>query len=300
VLSVLIPVYNIDCSILVDALLKQFHKAKIEYEIICMDDASTMEIKSKVHLEKNPKVKLNKQEKNLGRSSIRNLLADTAQYEWLLFIDADTYPSSDLYIQNYIKKIKEPDAKPVVFGGIDYRLFDLTSDNYLRYKYGTEREKIPVDKRNKKPYLTMLLSNTLIQKSVFDKVKLNSNIKKYGHEDAVFSYDLFTNAIEVTHINNPVYHTGIENNDVFLDKTKVAVENLLHLHQLGIIDPKVNKLLKVFIQSKRLGITFMLAQLYKVFGKKLEHFINNQNPSLTIFDFCRLSYMSYLYHYHKY
>ncbi len=299
-LSVLIPVYNIDCSILVDALLKQFHKVKIEYEIICVDDASTTEIKPKVHLGKNPKVRLIKQEKNLGRSSIRNLLVDTAQYEWLLFIDADTFPSSDSYIENYVKTIKEPDAKPVVFGGIDYRLVDLTSDNYLRYKYGTKREKIPVDERVKKPYLTLLLSNTLIHKSVFDKVRLNPNIKKYGHEDAVFSFDLLKNGIEVRHINNPIFHTGIEENEVFLEKTKIAVENLLQLHQKGIINPKVNKLLKVFVNSKRLGITYFLAFFHKLYGKKLEKINKQHNPSLAIFDFCRLSYMSYVYHYHKY
>lgn len=283
-----------------DALLKQLHKAKIPFEIICMDDASTSEIQPKHNLKKHPELKFLKQEINLGRSAIRNLLVENAQFEWVLFLDADTFPSSELYIKNYLENIKSSEPNLIVFGGIDYRLVDLTSDNYLRYKYGTEREKIPVDKRNKKPYLTMLLSNTLLHKSIFDKVKLNANIKKYGHEDAVFSYDLFTNGFEVKHINNPVYHTGIENNDIFLEKTKIAVENLLLLHKMGIISPKVNKLLKVFLRTKATGLSFVLAHFYKFFGEKLEKLNNNQNPSLTIFDFCRLNYMCYLYHFHQF
>lgn len=299
-LSILIPVYNIDYSILVDALLKQLQKAKIPFEIICMDDASTVEIHPKYNLKKYPELKFIAQKVNLGRSAIRNLLVENAHYDWLLLLDADTYPSSDIYINNYLEITKKSKSDLIVFGGIDYRLVDLTSNNYLRYKYGTEREKIPVDKRNKKPYLTMLLSNTLIHKSVFDTVKLNNNIKKYGHEDAVFSYDLFTNGFQVKHINNPVYHTGIENNEIFLGKTKVAVENLLFLHKMGIISPKVNKLLSIFLKTKAVGLSFLLAHFYKFFGKKLEKLNNNDNPSLLLFDFCRLNYMCYLYHFHKF
>ncbi len=294
-LSVLIPVYNIDCSVLVEDLLLKLND-EIPYEIICIDDASTMDLINFTKIKNNPNVKHFRQETNLGRSSIRNLLVEKSKYPWLLFLDADTLPVRTDFIQKYVDAIQiNPDFN-IFFGGIQYRSNDLNDSNHLRYRYGMERESNSVEKRNKTPHLSMLMSNTLVHRSIFEKVQLNPIIKKYGHEDAVFSYDLYKKGYKVKHIDNPIYHTGIESNDIFLEKTKIAVENLLNLYELGILNPKVNKLLQTFLQLKSYGITSILSKIYQHLGSRFENKLNKENPSLFLFDMCRLSYLSFLYH----
>lgn len=292
-LSVLIPVYNIDCSALIKSLLEQLQDT-VAYEIICIDDASTVKLNYPDSLKNHPNVKMISQEVNLGRSMIRNLLVEKASYDWFLFLDADTLPVSSNFIKNYIEATKE--QQKIYFGGIKYRAEDINAHNHLRYKYGTERESLSLEVRQKSPYLTMLLSNTLIHKSVFESVKLHKNILKYGHEDAVFSHDLCKKGFEIKHIDNPVFHTGVETNAVFMEKTKVAVENLLHLYHSGIISPKANRLLKIFIRQKNTGVSYLLSFFYKMFGKRLENLNDRKNPSLFIFDMCRLSYICFLHH----
>ena len=45
-------------------------------------------------------------ERNMGRSFVRNRLSEKAKYNWLLFMDADVSPKSNLYIKKYIDNIK--------------------------------------------------------------------------------------------------------------------------------------------------------------------------------------------------
>jgi len=298
VLSILIPIYNFDCTTLVENLLIKINES-VEYEIICIDDCSTESNPGLENLATKKNVVLIKLETNLGRSSIRNLLVEKSKYPWLLFLDADILPVQSTFIENYIDAISEYPGIKVFFGGIKYREIDMQNNNHLRYKYGINRESNQVDKRRKTPHLSMLMSNTILHRSVFDVVQLNPTIKKYGHEDAVFSYDLYKKGYYVKHIHNPVFHTGIETNIVFIEKTKVAVENLLNLYELGILNPKVNKLLQTFLKIKRFGFSRTFAMIYNKFGLKMEQKLDHDNPSLFIFDLFRLSYLCAIYHQKK-
>ncbi len=135
------------------------------------------------------------------------------------------------------------------------------------------------------------MSNTLVHKSVFTKVQFSSQIKEYGHEDAVFSYDLYHADIAVTHLDNPVYHTGIEDNSIFIHKSKTAVENLWNLYQKGLINPEINKLLKWYFKLKFWRIDTILSFIYSRFHLSIEKSLSKKNPSLFIFDLYRLSYL---------
>ena len=53
---------------------------------------------------------------NIGRNANRHLLASMAQYNWLLFIDSDTLPKEDSFIENYLKILEED--HDAVFGGL--------------------------------------------------------------------------------------------------------------------------------------------------------------------------------------
>ena len=106
-LSILIPTYNYDITHLVYELHKQATKAEIDFEIICFDDCSDVFVNEnnlKINSLNNTRIIIS--EKNLGRTDSRQILCNSAIYNWLLFLDADVIPKSDNYIEHYIDKIK--------------------------------------------------------------------------------------------------------------------------------------------------------------------------------------------------
>jgi len=85
-LSILIPTYNYNVYPLVETIEKQVLKANIIFELICLDDGSFSILN-----ENNQKInalancKFIEAKKNNGRTATRQLLAEQAQYNWLLF-----------------------------------------------------------------------------------------------------------------------------------------------------------------------------------------------------------------------
>ena len=293
-LSIVIPVYNINCYPLVKSLLRQLDSCDIKFEIICIDDASTQSFHEHQKFNKIDVVTYIYLEKNIGRSEIRNQLLSETNFEWILFLDADTLPVKTNFIKNYLNQIKAFPKELVANGGLAYDKSALTSNNSLRFKYGNSRESIPAKKRRKSPYSSLLMSNTLLHKSVFTQVQFSSQIKEYGHEDAVFSYDLYHVNIAITHLDNPVYHTGIEENSIFINKSKIAVENLWNLYQNGLIKPEINRLLKWYFKLKFWHLNTILSFLYVRFHPVIEKSLSKKNPSLLLFDLYRLSYLCHI------
>jgi glycosyltransferase involved in cell wall biosynthesis len=287
-LSLLIPTYNYDCFPFVEELHKQLLKEKIDFEIICFDDGS----KSIFNLE-NQKInvlsncKFEILEKNIGRSSIRNLLVKNATYDWILFLDADGFPVRNNFINIYIKSIKESCNR--FSGFIGGRIHKLNQEKNLRIKFGIQREELSVNSRNKTPYRYFFTSNVAIRKNVFENIHFNENLKSYGYEDLLFGNEMRTEGLKVLHINNPVYHLNIENNTVFIDKTKQGLKNLLLLKQQNFIEEKEVKLLKYYDKINRFG-------LRKVIKKKSIFFMNKaiNTSSLFYYDLFKLSYLCYL------
>ena len=46
-------------------------------------------------------------EKNIGRTATRNILAKKAKYDWLLFLDADVIPLNENYIASIYKGARQ-------------------------------------------------------------------------------------------------------------------------------------------------------------------------------------------------
>ncbi len=108
-LSILIPTYNTPCLTLVQTLQQQCQEnIPGKYEIIVADDASTNQTTKRLNnqIPNIPHCKILQNKHNQGRAQIRNQLAQTAKYQWLLFIDADMNITQHNYIQNYIQTIK--------------------------------------------------------------------------------------------------------------------------------------------------------------------------------------------------
>ena len=86
--SVLIPIYNTDVRAFVKQLILQLEKNQLDGEIQCLDDGSNEEFIILNREISNLKfVRYKELNLNIGRSRIRNLLAKTAKFQWLLFAD---------------------------------------------------------------------------------------------------------------------------------------------------------------------------------------------------------------------
>ena len=296
-LSINIPVYNYEVGDLVNQLAAQAEELKIQYEIRVYDDSSEDQIKLRNReITENKHVVYLELENNLGRSSIRNKMGFESNFEYLLFIDADSLPVDKNYIRNFIESLN---PNRVLCGGTAYsHQKPAEPEKYLRWFYGTNREAISAKNRNSKKGFIITSNNFLIEKKVFEKVHFREDINKYGHEDTLLGYDLFRNGIEIFHIENPVEHTGLEDSGIFIDKTKTALKSL---HEItGKILPEDN----VFIQqvhflNKYQSITKYLPTLflrlfYNLFHRSIEHNLNGPKPSLFLFDMYKLGYFSTL------
>lgn len=283
-ISVLIASYNRNVVNLINELHLQLKNATIPFEIICLDDGS----KSVFDLE-NEKVNLlsdcyfESLKINIGRSAIRNLLASKAAYNWLLFLDSDVLPTNSMFISNYLKEIENTNST-VFLGGIKYR--DSNEEKMLRWKFGKKSEEVSALKRSENSFKYFFTANFLINKSTFDAVKFNENIVDYGYEDLLFSKELLKRSIKIIHVENAVYHLGIDTNSVFIDKTKKAIKNLNFLIQKNLIEKEDTKISKLYFKLKPFGIARFLA-FFSVFFEKR----TNQKSSVFYYNLFRITYL---------
>lgn len=287
-ISILIPTYNYDVNCLVEQLIKQAQNCNILYELICIDDGSN----SKVNL-KNERInnlancKFIAFQKNKGLSTTRNILAEEAKYEYLLFIDGDSIIINDNYVNSYINAIKK--NKDVIYGG---RLHpeQASANRKLRWKYGFYIEDSSALSRTQNPYKCILFNNTLIKKSIFNKIKFNNNIKTYGHEDTLFAFDLFNLNASVLHIENPILHGDIDLNKVYFLKTCKSLSNLNKIYSTGLINPNFITFLKIFEKLKFWKLNYIFAYTHIILHPLYKIQLTSNKPSLFVFNLFRVSY----------
>lgn len=288
-LSILIPTYSYNVYPLVVAIQKQCTESNITFEVIVFDDGSGSSLNSeneKINSLQNCLFKAHTE--NRGRSAIRNLLAKTAKYDWLLFLDADTIPASDNLIANYIPYINNDEK--VVYGGIKYQDIKPDKNQLLRWVYGNKREALPVKERAKSPHLRLLTLNFLIKKTVFDNVCFNEDIPNLRHEDTLFSYELMVNKIPVMHIANEVYHLGLDTSEVFIKKSEESVTGLQYLLKNNYLPADYLQIAKTKKRLNRYGVSFFAILAFRLLKKPFQNNLKSNTPSLFIFDIYRLGY----------
>ncbi len=290
-LSILIPTYNYDITALVTAISKQLENVNFPYEIIVADDNSsdkdiTTENKKIVQL---PHCTLFLQDENKGRTFTRNFLAEKANHDWLLFMDADVLPKRESFITDFNIHHTKAD---VVFGGITYEEKAPDTSKILRWKYGKAREAKPVSERKKIPYLSIISQCFLIKKTVF--LEANDFYENVYGVDVLFTQNLEKMKVNVLHIDNPIIHLGLETSGSFIEKSKKGIETLVQFT----IDKKVTEdyrpIQKIYLRLKNnlvLGLFFFIIDTLSSTIKKN---LTSSNPSLFLFDLYRLHYYAKL------
>jgi hypothetical protein len=296
-LSINIPVYNIDARPLVLQLVNQVEVLPFKAEIRVYDDDSEESFKKiNRQLRTTNFVIYTELKKNIGRSAIRNKMGKDSTFEYLLFIDADSEIVSDDYLVNYSKNITN---YSVLCGGTVYsRTPPQDSLKLLRWYYGSKREAISAEKRNNKKGFIITSNNFCIEKKLFSETRFREDIGKYGHEDTLLGFDLYKKGITSFHINNPVKHTGLESAEVFLKKTLTAVENLYFIsEELLENDSDFEKQVNFLNRYKNLTAAipdFLLQKLFPRFRNKLEKNLMGKKPRLLFYDLYKLFYYATL------
>jgi hypothetical protein len=291
-ISVLIPIYNYKAVNLVLEIHNQLDFLNIDFEIICIDDASTLNFIENDEIKLLTNTTYFKLEKNIGRSKIRNLLASKAIYDWLLFLDVDVFPKNHHFIKNYVDCINLK-VGDVVVGGLTYENKKPSKDRLLRWVYGKKREEVVLLERIKQPYNYFFGGNFMISNTIFNAIKFDETINKYGYEDVLFGVSLKGRNINIVQINNPVIHLGISKTQDFLMDVKHSIENLAALSET---ETSLNdvKIFKAYYFINKIKATYFFAKFYTFFKNQLVYLLKSKHPKLLILDIYKLSYLCYL------
>jgi len=289
-IAVCIPVFNRNITALATALSKQLLALNREGEILIMDDgseASWQDINESIA--QLPFVRYVPGTKNHGRIRIRQLLAQTARFNWLVFLDGDSLLLSDRFLQNYFDQLT--DAPCVVPGGRIYTQTPPPDCGYrLHWKYGTVREAPNTAGRNRQPYSGFMSNNFLVHKSIFNQLQFNDSFTGYGHEDTWIGIQLETLQVPVKYIDNAVEHDGVEATKIFLAKTTNALLNLSRLQKLvpAHLLKKHVRLYAFYHTLKTYRLLWLPGLLQALMGRYIQRNLHSCNPSLFLFDVYRL------------
>lgn len=286
-LSILIPTYNYDITSLAIELARQAQNQLIDFEILVMEDGSNKFIKVNKSINEIENCIHIVLEKNIGRSAIRNKLADYSSYEHLLFLDCDAEVCSDRFIEKYLSFCKEDS---IVIGGTAYDENENNPDFSLRLKYGRKREARNANERNKNNFATF---NFLISKKIFNKVRFDETIKGYGHEDMLFGHQLHQLGYDFTQIDNPLIHKGLDDNKTFIRKTEEGTRNLFLLYKTGNYPylSDESKLLNWYLKIKEMRLVGVFALKYKITRNLFKWLLCRKSPSLLLYDMYKILYL---------
>jgi len=283
-LSILIPTFNQDCTQLVHDLLEQLPQ---DAEIIVADDGSTaIPIRdNNASIAQLPQCRYWQAKMNLGRAQIRNLLAEMAQGEWILFIDSDAQVRSKDYISSYLE---HTEGNQVICGGTGNYDTCPSKDKALRYKYEVHAEKKrDLKERRRHPYAQFATFNFMILRELFLQIRFCKEITDYGHEDSLFGLELKDRKIPVLHIDNKLIHTGLENSPSYIRKVKTS------LFTLSRLDEKVQRRITISAIAlflRKCHLRGLVVRIFDASKSRIKKNLLGENPSLLLFKLYKLGF----------
>ena len=286
-ISMLIPVFNADCSALLTDLLSQAVKLKgVEWELCVAEDGSsdTDSIAANEAQLQGAHCRHLVYSQNVGRARIRNQLAREARGEWLLFIDSHMRVGKSDFLRTYLSA---PDAE-VVDG--DYVVAADASEwsCSLRYCYEKACEhRHDAAARSKQPYAGFHTANFLVRRDFFLQNPLEESFSEYGYEDVLFGARMEQQEANILHIDNPVEFRFFESNSRFMDKTDAALHSLaLHQDLLG----RHSRLLTLYSHMRKWHLHKLGAALFRWRGKRWRQRLcqEDSRPSLRLFNTYRI------------
>lgn len=288
-LSILIPTYNYDCSRLVAQLQQQAAGCGIACEIIVADDGSTLpSVRTALQAACLPDgCRLMALKKNVGRARVRNLLAEAASGDYLLFADSDALVCRPDFLRRYVEAL-EPGT--VVCGGIVHPGRLPSPSVSLRYRYEKQCEKrFTAERRNRHPHAQLRSFNILLPRTIARRFPFDERITRYGYEDTLMGRALAQARIRVVHIDNPLMNNDLEPNPRFLDKTEEAIRTLC---ALGPQMQGYSSLMDLHQRLQRMGLAGCMRVAYRLTGAAMRRHLAGRRPCVGLFQCYKLLYLN--------
>jgi hypothetical protein len=209
-----------------------------------------------------------------------------SRFETLVFIDCDSLIVSNNYIRNYLSAIEQSE---VVYGGTHYPA-KVDPVYTLHHAYGKAREARNLEARKSNPYTSFLTNNFCIRKSVFKPIKFDESLTQYGFEDSLFGWELKQRSIGITHIENPVLHTGLDTAEAFIQKTKLAVENAWSLINSGKMPESEIRMADVYTRLRKWGLSGLASKVIGAFEQQMLANLKSPSPKLVYLDLLKLKW----------
>lgn len=284
-LSILIPVYNYSIFTLVETLHREASLLNIPFEILVQDDASTKYIEENKLTGNLSNVTYQANKVNIGRTATRDALAKRATNNTLLFLDADVLPVKENFLKIFLDHKNDAD---LIIGGTAYQNTLPSKEYSLRWEFGRNREVKTVVQRNTAPYLSVISQCLFIKKETF--LLANKNTTNAYGMDIYFSHQLKNNAINIKHIDNPVYHLGLETNEVFMVKSLGALDTLITLENQNMIVHDYSNIQRAYLRLRKYKMNRLASYILNNLTSYFEQNLKSNKPSLLYFDLYRLSY----------
>ena len=128
----------------------------------------------------------------------------------------------------------------------------------------------------------------MVKKEILQQFPFDENLKNYGYEDLIFSKNLELKKVVISHFENPVLHGDEETTDVFLFKTKIAIQNLRKIHKYNPDFVRDMKLIKAYQKIKDKRFLSVYNNFFKISKSFLINKLHQENPNLRYFDLYKL------------
>lgn len=293
-LSICIPIYQLDVRPLVQALLAQVAQLSVPAELVLMDDGSGEKwIGINRELGELSGVSLSFLPANIGRAAIRNRLAEAAKFPYLLFLDNDAEITEENFLQNYVSAIQEHPNVRVICGGRVYQQETPEPEFRLHWRYGRERESQRATIRQAHAHRSFMTNNFLIFRELMLDIRFDERLKQYGHEDTLFGFQLSQRGESILHLDNPVQHQDLATNADFLHKTEQGIQNLVCIWQDFDLPPAFAQtvtLLKTYEKVKAVAPAMRVA--FRLLKPGLRQAIASGKAPLRWFDAYKLLYLA--------
>jgi len=259
-LTVCIAAYQYPARPLLDSLLPAMSQYQGPVHVLVGDDASGPPWKGEYDFLPldYPNLHLVRPGSNLGRVGIRNKLAHEVRTEWILFLDVDSEIPTPDFLKRYGDAAIDAD---LVAGGTLYTADQLGAGS-LRHRYGLAKEMVSAKNREQNPFSRLTLNNLFCKTETFFAAGgLDRAITMYGHEDTLLGKKLERIGARIRHIDNPVIHTGLEADDVFLEKSEEAARGLARIYKAGKLTRKDARLIAASERVRTFGLGWMVRLL---------------------------------------
>lgn len=242
-LSILIPIYNQEVSVLVESLVIQSESLDHPVDILCIDDGSAPRFQhANRSLGSLSGVRYEVLPHNIGRARIRNILLQKSKFDHVLFLDGDGVVSSSQFLFTYLACMADT-SWTALYGGTRYPTSCPHADYRLHWTYGITREAIDPVARQQDPIVHTHTNNLMLRVSRLGSLRFDVQITGYGYEDIVFAHGIHQQGGTILHIDNPIFHNGLKNNRRFLEDLEASSTTLSILYaREGICTTKVIQL----------------------------------------------------------